>query len=78
MATVNISYGAWTALTVTALQSLASSATAGWQSDRIDNTSTKALDYEIMIKLPMANTAPANDKARMMKGPAPKRPIPKL
>jgi len=63
MATVNISYGAWTALTVTALQSLASSATAGWQSDRIDNTSTKALDYEIMIKLPMANTAPANDKA---------------
>jgi len=63
MATVNISYGAWTALTVTALQSLASSATAGWQSDRIDNTSTKALDYEIMVKLPMANTAPANDKA---------------
>lgn len=63
MATQNIAYGAWTALTVTALQSLASSATAGWQSDRIDNTGTKAIDYEIMVKLPMANTAPANDRA---------------
>jgi hypothetical protein len=64
MATVNIAYGTYTALTVTSLQSLASSATAGWQSARIDNqSSVKALDYEIVVKLPMANTAPANDKA---------------
>lgn len=64
MATVNIAYGTYTALTVTALQSLASSATAGWQSARIDNqSSTKALDYEIVVSLPMANTAPANDRA---------------
>lgn len=64
MATVNIAYGTYTALTVTSLQSLASSATAGWQSARIDNqTSTKALDYEIVVKLTTANTAPANDKA---------------
>ena len=64
MATRNVAYGAYTAMTVTALQSLASSATAGWQSARVDNqTSVKALDYEITIKLTTANTAPANDKA---------------
>lgn len=59
----NVAYGSYTAVTVTNLQSLASSATAGWQSGRIDNqTSVKALDYEIFVKLTMANTAPANDK----------------
>lgn len=64
MATRNIAYGSYTAVTVTSLQSLASSATAGWQSARIDNqTSVKALDYEIFVKLTTANTAPANDKA---------------
>lgn len=64
MATRNIALSAYTAMTVTNLQSLASSATAGWQSDRIDNqTSVKAIDYEIVVKLTTANTAPANDKA---------------
>lgn len=63
MATQNISYGSYTAITVTNLQSLASSATAGWQSGRISNVSTKALDYNIFVKLTTANTAPANDKA---------------
>jgi len=64
MAIVNIAYGAYTAVTVTALQSLASSATAGWRSGLIDNqTSVKAIDYEIFVKLTTANTAPANDKA---------------
>lgn len=65
MATTNkIAYGSYTAVTVTNLQSLASSATAGWQSARIDNqTSVLALDYEIFVKLTTANTAPANDKA---------------
>lgn len=64
MATVNVAYGSYTALTVTNLNSLASSATAGWQSVRIDNqTSTKADNYEIAVKLTFANTAPANDKA---------------
>lgn len=63
MATQNISYGSTTVLTVTNLQSLASSATAGWQSDRIDNqTTTKAVDYEIFVKLTTANTAPGADK----------------
>lgn len=64
MATVNYSYGTYTALSVTALQSLASSATAGWQSARVDNqTSVKALDYEFVFKLTAAATAAANDKA---------------
>lgn len=65
MATTNkVSYGSYTAMTVTNLQSLASSATAGWQSARVDNqTSVLALDYEIFVKLTTANTAPANDKA---------------
>lgn len=65
MATTNkISYGTYTAMTVTNLQSLASSATAGWQSARVDNqTSVLALDYEVFVKLTTANTGPANDKA---------------
>lgn len=65
MATTNkISYGTYTAMTVTNLQSLASSATAGWQSARVDNqTATLALDYEIFVKLTTANTAPGSDKA---------------
>lgn len=64
MSTNTINYGTYTAMTVTNLQSLASSATAGWQSARIDNqSSVKALDYEIVVKLTTANTAPANDQA---------------
>src|SRR4051794_36930783 len=64
MTTNNVAYGSYTAMTVTNLQSLASSATAGWQSARVDNqTSVKALDYEIFVKLTTANTAPANDQA---------------
>ena len=67
MTTVNVAYGTYTAMTVTNLQSLAIDTTdpfAGWQSARVDNqTSVKADDYEIFIHLPMAATAPANDKA---------------
>ncbi len=62
--TSKVAYGSYTAMTVTSLQSLASSQTAGWQSARIDNqSSVLALDYEIFVKLTTANTAPANDKA---------------
>lgn len=63
MADVKVAYGAYTALTITNLNSLASSSTAGWQSDRISNLSALALDYEILVRLNMANTAPANDRA---------------
>jgi hypothetical protein len=62
----NIAYGTYTALTVTNLQSLASDAVdpfAGWQSARVSNVATLADDVEIVISLPMANTAAANDKA---------------
>lgn len=63
MATRNLSYGAYTALTVTNLQSLVSSQTVGWRSALIDNqTSVKAIDYEIVVKLTTAATTPANDK----------------
>lgn len=57
------SYGATVVLAVTALQSLTSSATVGWKSVRTSNLATLATDYEIMISLTTANTAPANDKA---------------
>ena len=61
-ATSKFSIGSSTSMTVTNLQSLASSATAGWQSDRVSNLTTLATDYEIFVKLTTANTAPANDK----------------
>jgi len=63
MATINESLGTDVVLAVTALQSLASSATVGWKSVLTDNTSTLALDYEVYVSLTTANTAPANDKA---------------
>jgi hypothetical protein len=62
MATTNIAYGSNSNLTVTGLANLASSATVGWQSDLIDNRTTKAIDYLIEFTLPMANTAAANDR----------------
>jgi hypothetical protein len=52
-----------TSMTVTNLNSLASSATVGWQSDSVRNNVRKAVNYKINVKLTMANTAPANDKA---------------
>ena len=66
MTTVNVAYGTYTALTVTNLQSLAIDITdpyAGWQSARVSNLSTLAIDYEITVDLSTAATAPANDKA---------------
>lgn len=66
MATSGVSYGTYTALTVTNLQSLANDATdpfAGWQSARVSNLSDLANDREFIIDLSTANTAPANDSA---------------
>lgn len=62
-ATSKFSIGSNVVMTVTALQSLANSATVGWQSDRVSNISTLARDYEIFVKLTTAATAAANDKA---------------
>ncbi len=65
--TNNIAYGTYTALTVTNLNSLASdnsSPYAGWQSDRIDNqTSVKALDFEVFVSLATAATSPGDSLA---------------
>lgn len=66
MATATVSYGTYTAMTVTNLQSLASDATdpfGGWQSARVSNVSTLAMDYEVTVDLSTAATAAANDKA---------------
>jgi hypothetical protein len=42
---------------------LASSATAGWMSNTIDNTTNLYLDYLIQIELAAVNTAPASNQA---------------
>jgi hypothetical protein len=55
-----IIYGTQTILSVASLQSLGNSATAGWQSQAISNTSTRAVDYEVFVKLTTANTGPAS------------------
>ena len=66
MTTENIAYGTYVAMTVTNLQSLAIDTAdpfAGWQSARVDNqTTTKAIDFEVQILLSTAATAPAKDK----------------
>ena len=56
--------GTYTALAVTALQSMNNSQTIGWKSVLIDlQTALLPQDVEIFVKLTTANTAPANDKA---------------
>lgn len=63
MATVALSYSSVQTMTVTNLHSKASSATAGWQSAVVDNTTDLYLDAHVQVVLDFANTAPANDKA---------------
>lgn len=62
-ADVKLTYQALQTLTVTGLQSLASSPTAGWQSAEVDNTSNLFLDTLVQVVFDFANTAPANSKA---------------
>jgi hypothetical protein len=67
MATVTQNYGTYTALTVTNLHSLAGDTSdpyGGWQSAKVDNqSSVKAIDYEIMVEIAAVNTAPGGNKA---------------
>ena len=49
-------------MTVTNLHSLASSATAGWQSAVVDNTTNLYLDSLVQVVCDFANTAPANER----------------
>lgn len=59
---VKVAYQAVQTMTVTALHSLASSATAGWQSAVIDNSANLYENYLVQVVLDFANTAPANDR----------------
>lgn len=62
MAVTKVTYGAEQTLVVTALHSLASSATAGWQSAAVDNTTDLYLEVMVYFVLDFAATAPANSK----------------
>lgn len=55
-------------LDLTSFNSLASSATAGWSSQAIDNSSNLYLDYMAAVKFASVATAPASDKAFYMYG----------
>lgn len=56
-------FGSVVSMTITNLNSLASSNTAGWMSAAIDNSANLYLDYLVQIKLAAVNTAPTNSKA---------------
>ncbi len=63
MSSITQTRGSVNSLAVTALNSVGNSATVGWKSVLVDNTSAGALDFEVFVKLTMANTAPAAPKA---------------
>jgi hypothetical protein len=54
--------GSLQTMTVTNLHSLANSATAGWQSTVVDNTSTLYDDAQVKVVLDFANTAPGSSR----------------
>ena len=60
MSSVQVAYGTDTALTWAG--AIASSATAGRQSNTIDNSSVLAPDYQVLVSIVFPNSAPANDK----------------
>lgn len=62
-ADVKGAFAAEVALIVTNLQSLASSATAGWGSASVDNSANLYPEALVMVHIAAVNTAPASDKA---------------
>ena len=62
MATITQTFGSATAFTITNAN-LSTSATAGWQSNAIDNSSNLYDDALVMTDFAAVNTAPANSKA---------------
>ena len=62
---VKLAFGGVGTFTITNAN-LASSATAGWKSNAIDNTVNLYLDYLIHVRLAAVNTAPANNQAIYM------------
>lgn len=63
MATIKEALSSVNSMTVSNLNNLASSQTAGWQSDVVDNSTDLYVDAIVQVIVDMANTAPANDKA---------------
>jgi hypothetical protein len=61
MSSLKLAYASPVSLALTSAN-LASSATAGWQSDGQDNTALLYLDALVQFKLAAVNTAPASDK----------------
>jgi hypothetical protein len=62
MASVKVAFGTATAFTKTNAN-LATSTTAGWMSNAIDNTSNLYLDALVHAEFAAVNTAPANSRA---------------
>lgn len=62
MASIKVTFGTATAFTKTNAN-IASSATAGWVSNAIDNSTNLFLDALVHVELAAVNTAPANSKA---------------
>lgn len=62
MSSLKIAYSTVQTMSVSSLNSLASSATVGWQSAVVDNTTDLYEDALVQVVLDHANTAPANDK----------------
>ncbi len=60
-ATLKTTFGTATAFTKTNAN-IAASVTAGWKSNAIDNTTTRALDALVGVELAAVNTAPAGTK----------------
>lgn len=63
MATRDLGYQAEQTFVATALQSLATSATAGWGSAVVDNTVDLFLDALVQVVLAAVNTVPGSSKA---------------
>jgi|HubBroStandDraft_6_1064221.scaffolds.fasta_scaffold853925_2 hypothetical protein len=62
MASLKLAYGSAVTLTKTNAN-LASSATAGWQSDGQDNSTNLYVDALVQVSLAAVNTAPASNQA---------------
>lgn len=62
MATISLNYDTEQTMTVTSLHSLTDSATGGWQSAVVDNTTNLYVDALVQVVIDFANTAPAGDK----------------
>jgi hypothetical protein len=60
MSSIKTAYDTLVTMTVTNLHSLANSATAGWQSAVVDNSSGLWLDALVQVTLDFANTAPGS------------------